>query len=69
MRNIKDFFEMTYRDLITKFYDSLEFINFKEDAKTKFFNEGVIKQEKFSLLEDYGLIKLFMMIKKKRSRD
>ena len=69
MRNIKNFFEMRYKDLIKNFYDSVEFKSFKEDYKTKFYDEGTIKQEGFSLLENYGLITLFSMLKKKRRRD
>ena len=69
LRKIKNFFEMSYEDLIRKFYDSYEFIDFKSDETTIFYDEGVIKQEKFSLLKDYGLIKLFKMIQKKRKRD
>ena len=69
LKAIKDFFDMSYKDLIIKFYESYEFTNFKEDAKTKFYDEGTIRQEGFSLLEDYGLIKIFMMLKKKRKRD
>jgi hypothetical protein len=69
LRKIKNFFEMRYEDLIRKFYNSYEFIDFKNDETTIFYDEGVKKQEKFSLLKDYGLIKLFKMIQKKRSRD
>ena len=69
LRKIKNFFEMSYEDLIRKFYDSYEFIDFKNDETTIFYDEGVKKQEKFSLLKDYGLIKLFKMIQKKRKRD
>lgn len=69
LKAIKSFFDMTYKDLIINFYESYEFTNFKEDAKTEFFDEGTIRQEGFSLLEDYGLIKIFMMLKKKRNRD
>ena len=69
LRKIKNFFEMRYEDLIRKFYDSYEFIDFKNDETTIFYDEGVKKQEKFSLLKDYGLIKLIKMIQKKRSRD
>lgn len=69
MRSIKSFFEMSYKDLIKNFYDSVEFKSFKEDDKTKFYDEGTIKQEGFSLLENYGLITLFSMLKKKRRRD
>ena len=66
---IKDFFDMSYKELIIKFYESYDFTDFKEDAKTKFYDEGTIRQEGFSLLEDYGLIKIFMILKKKRKRD
>lgn len=69
LRKIKEFFEMKYEDLIQKFYDSYEFITFKNDELTKFYDDGLMKQEKFSLLKDNGLIKLFKMIKKKRNRD
>lgn len=69
LRKIKNFFEMTYEDLIRKFYDSYEFLDFKNDETTIFYDEGIKKQEKFSLLKDYGLIKLFKMIQKKRKRD
>ena len=60
---------MSYEDLIRKFYDSDEFIDFKNDEHTKFFDDVFLKQEKFSLLKDYGLINLFKMIKKKRKRE
>ena len=69
LRKIKEFFEMSYEDLIRKFYDSDEFIDFKNDDHTKFFDDVFLKQEKFSLLKDYGLINLFKMIKKKRKRE
>ena len=69
LKAIKSFFDMSYKDLIINFYNSYEFTNFKEDDKTKFYDEGTIRQEGFSVLEDYGLIKIFMMIKKKRKRD
>lgn len=69
LREIKVFFEMNYEDLIRKFYLSDKFTEFKEDSITKFYDEGTIKQEGFSLLKDFGIIKLFMMLKKKRKRD
>ena len=69
LRKIKNFFEMSYEDLIKKFYDSYEFLVFKNDEYTIHYDEGMKKQEKFSLLKDYGLIKLFKMIQKKRKRD
>lgn len=69
LRKIKNFFEMSYEDLIKKFYHSYEFLDFKNDLTTIFYDEGIQKQEKFSLLKDYGLIKLFKMIQKKRKRN
>ncbi len=69
LKRIKDFFDMNYEELIKKFYDSYEFNNFREDIKTKFYDEGTKRQEGFSLLENYGLINLFKMTNKKRKRD
>ena len=66
---VREFLEMNYEELIKKFYDSDEFNKFKDDYMTKFFDEGTKKQEGFSLLEDYGLIKIFKMLKKKRKRN
>ena len=60
---------MRYEDLIKMFYNSENFNTFKEDKKTIFFNDGTKAQEGFSLLEDYGLIKLFKILKKKRKRN
>ena len=68
LEKVKDFLEMRYEDLIKMFYDSEEFNSFKEDKKTLFFDDGTKAQEGFSLLENYGLIKLFKMLKKKRKR-
>lgn len=68
MKRIKSFFEMSYEDLIKMFYDSPKFTEFKDDEKTKFYDEGTIKQEGFSLLEQYSLVNLFNMLQKKRSR-
>ena len=68
MKRIKSFFEMTYEDLIKRFYDSDKFFEFKDYDNTKFYDDGTIKQEGFSLLDQYGLINLFKMLEKKRSR-
>lgn len=68
-RKVKNFLDMKYEELIRKFYESDEFLEFKEQQKTKFYDEGTSRQEGFSLTEDYGLIKLFKMLNKKRSRD
>ena len=68
LQKLKDFLEMSYEDLIKMFYDSDDFITFKEDYMTKYHDEGTKDQEGFSLLEDYGLIKVFKTLKKKRRR-
>ena len=69
LEKVKNFLEMKYEDLIKMFYDSEEFKSFKDEKKTIFFDDGIKAQEGFSLLEDYGLIKLFKMLKKKRKRN
>lgn len=69
LRKLKKFLEMSYEDLIIMFYNSFEFLDFKNNEKTIFYDEGMLKQEKLSLLKDYGLIRLFKLIKKKRKRD
>lgn len=69
MKRIKSFFEMSYENLIKMFYDSPKFPEFKNDAKTKFYDEGTRTQEGFSLLEKYSLINLFKMLQKKRKRN
>ena len=69
LKKVKDFLEMRFEDLIKMFYDSVEFNTFKNDKKTIFFDDGTKAQEGFSLLEDYGLIKLFKLLKKKRKRN
>ena len=68
LQKLKDFLEMSYEDLIRMFYDSDDFITFREDYMTKYYDEGTKDQEGFSLLEDYGLIKVFKTLKKKRRR-
>jgi len=66
MLEIKNFFEMKYENLIKKFYESDEFINFKKEEKTVFFDRGTKEQEGFSISENLGLIRLF---RRKRKRD
>ena len=68
LKRVKDFFEMSYEELIRRFYDSREFNIFRDDIKTKFYDDGTKEQEGFSLLDNYGLINLFKMINKKRKR-
>jgi hypothetical protein len=69
LKEIKEFLEMNYEHLIMKFYDSLEFNIFKEESKSKFFNDGIRVEKGFSVLENYGLIRLFKMVGRKRKRD
>ena len=69
LKTIKNYFEMKYEELIIKFYNSNEFSDFKSDEKTKFFDTKTVEQEGFSLLTDYGLLRLFKMTNKKRKRD
>ena len=59
MLEIKNLLEMTYEDFIKKFYESEEFISFKNEETTKFYDEGTKKQEGFTISEDLGLIKIF----------
>ena len=62
--NVKNFLDMNYEDLIRMFYDSEEFLAFKNEKLTKFFDKGVLSQEGFNLSEGYGLIRLFKILKK-----
>ena len=66
MLEIKNCFEMTYEDFIKKFYESNDFINFKKEEKTIFYDEGTKKQEGFAISEYLGLIRLF---RRKRNRN
>ena len=69
-KKVYDFFKKTtYGDLIKKYYDSKNFINFKKHYKTKYYDEGFFQQEGFSLLEDYVLIRQLKTLKKKRKRN
>lgn len=69
LKEIKEFLETNYESLIMKFYDSFEFTIFKEDNRSKFFNNGIKAEKGFSILENYGLIRLFKMIGRKRKRE
>ena len=69
LKRIKNFFEMNYKELIIQFYNSNDFNEFKIDNKTIDYDKKTIEQEGFSLLTNYGLIKLFNMTNKKRKRD
>ena len=61
----QNYMKLTYEDLIKAFYDSDEFKDFKDYIKSKFYEYGFEKQnkpqknKKVSLLNDYGLIKIF----------
>ena len=68
-KKIKDFLSLKYEDIIKGFYKSKKFEEFQKEEKTKFFNEGMIKEKNISLLQDFGLVKLFKSTKKKRRRD
>ncbi len=68
-KKIKDFLNKNYEEIIKLFYESEMFQKFKNNELTKFFNNGIEKEKKLSLLEDYGLIKLFKMTSKKRKEE
>jgi hypothetical protein len=68
-KKIKEFLELSYEDIIKKFYKSSNFEEFRNTKLTQFFDEGIRSQKKISLLEDEGLLKLFEMTKKKRKRN
>ena len=55
---LREFLEKTYEELIKDFYLSEEFEEFKKSEIAQFHDEGVIKQEKISLLEENGFIRL-----------
>ena len=55
---LREFLEKTYEELIKDFYLSEEFEEFKKSKIAQFHDEGVIKQEKISLLEENGFIRL-----------
>ena len=68
-KEIKDFLDLKYEDIIKLFYKSEKFEEFKENEMTKFFSEGIKKEKKISLLEDEGLITLFKITNKKRKKE
>lgn len=68
-KEIIEFLSLKYEDIIKLFYKSEKFQKFKKNEITKFFNEGIKKEKNISLLEDFGLIKLFKMTNKKRKRE
>ena len=68
-KEIIEFLSLKYEDIIKLFYKSEKFQKFKENEITKFFNEGIKKEKNISLLEDFGLIKLFKLTNKKRKRE
>jgi hypothetical protein len=66
MLNIKNLLEMTYEEYIKTFYESDEFTSFKNEERTRFYDEGTKKQEGFTISENLGLIKIF---RRKRKRE
>lgn len=61
---LREFMNKTYEELIKDFYRTDEFGILKNSEIAEFHNEGMIKQEKLSLLENDGLLNL---ITKKRA--
>lgn len=55
---LREFLGKTYEDLIKEFYQSKEFTAIKDSDIALFHDEGMIKQEKVSILEVNGFLKL-----------
>ena len=53
-----NFFDMTFADAITLFYDSDNFRTYKEDRKTRYLDSQFIKVKGFSLLERNSFIEM-----------
>ena len=51
--------DMTYEEVIEKFYESKEFDELKRDEVAIFYDEELVKQKNMSLFEKNGLIQLF----------
>ena len=58
MEKLKNFFKMTFEDIIILFYKSKQFKDYSSDPKTLFLDKHFIKIKGFSLLEKNGFIKL-----------
>lgn len=55
---LKHFFDITFADAITLFYNTENFLKYKEDPKTKFLDSQFEKVKGFSLLEPNSFIRL-----------
>ena len=55
---LKIYINKTVEDIIKEYYMSKEFIKFKSDKEIIEKDEGFYREKKFSLLKDYGFIKL-----------
>ena len=55
---LREFMDKTYEELIKDFYRTDEFGKIKNSEIAEFHDEGMIKQEKLSLLEEDGLLNL-----------
>ena len=51
--------DLTYEEVIEKFYESKEFDELKRDEVAIFYDEELVKQKNMSLFEKNGLIQLF----------
>lgn len=58
MEKLKNFFKMTFEDIITLFYNSKQFKDYSSEPKTIFLDKQFIKAKGFSLLEKNAFIKL-----------
>ena len=57
---LREFMNKTYEELIKDFYRTEEFVEVKNSEIAEFHDEGMVKQEKLSLLEKDGLLSLIM---------
>ena len=53
---VKNLLEMTYKEIIEKFYSSIYFEKFKNDENIKLLNEYFVKVKNISILEKNGFI-------------
>ena len=56
--NLKNYLKKTVEEIIKEYYDSKEFIKFSSDKEIIEKDKAFFKEKKFSLLKDYGFIKL-----------
>jgi len=64
-QKLRNFFRMTYRDIIVLFYDSEQFKDYSSDPKTIFLDEQFTKSKGFSLMEKSAFFKLMKNYNKK----